>query len=70
MKKDKTILERFYEVYEAGQKKRIPQSCIDYFEASHFVITEIDKVRKETAEFERERIKKIIEDIPDTSSEI
>lgn len=37
------LLKRFYELYEEGKKKGTPQGFIEYFSASHFLITEVQK---------------------------
>lgn len=45
-------LDRFYALYREGRKnEKAPISYIDYFKARHFLLNEIEKVRKETAEY-------------------
>ncbi len=44
MKKD-SPLERFYALYREGRTKhKAPQNYIDYHEAAHFLLVELDKV--------------------------
>lgn len=41
-------LTRFYKLYRHGRiNKKAPQGYIDYFDASHFLIKELDGVEKE-----------------------
>lgn len=37
------LLKRFFKLYEQGRKNGAPQSYIDYFQAEHFVLTEVEK---------------------------
>ena len=55
-------LDRFYALYLEGRKKeKAPQSYIDYFKASKFLLDEIDQTRKEVALKTLEEVEKSFE---------
>ena len=56
METEKNRIDRFYKLYKKGRRANAPQSFIDYFEASHFLLKEIDKALSQ----QREEIAKMI----------
>lgn len=57
------LLDRFYDLYEAGKKDGAPQNYISYFEARTFLLTEVEKALAKNERAAREEMMKQLADL-------